>query len=55
MLHPVGALQGCTSVVFFEARKHKDLYLWLARTPDGPSIKFHVVNGEARLPWDGVW
>ena len=39
-------LQGCSSVLFFEARKRKDLYIWLARAPDGPSIKFHCANGE---------
>ena len=39
-------LQGCSSVLFFESRKRKDLYIWLARAPDGPSIKFHCANGE---------
>ena len=42
------ALQGCSSVVFFEARKRKDLYLWVAKAPEGPSVKFHVENGEGR-------
>ena len=37
--------QGCTSVLYFEARKHKDLYLWVAKAPQGPSVKFHVTNG----------
>ena len=32
------------SVLYFEERKHKDLYLWMARSPNGPSIKFHVTN-----------
>ncbi len=41
-------LQGCSSVLFFESRKRKDLYIWLARAPDGPSIKFHCANGELR-------
>jgi hypothetical protein len=39
--------QGCSSVLYFEARKHKDLYLWVAKSPSGPSVKFHVTNGEA--------
>ena len=30
--------------LYFEERKFKDLYLWAARTPDGPSVKFHVQN-----------
>ncbi len=30
--------------MFFEVRKKRDLYLWLAHAPSGPSVKFHVVN-----------
>lgn len=36
-------------MMFFEARKHKDLYLWLAKTPNGPSAKFHVTNSACIL------
>lgn len=43
-------VQGCSSVLFFEARKRKDLYVWLAKAPDGPSIKFHCANGETLQP-----
>jgi len=43
---PWAVLQGCTSVMFFEARKHKDLYLWLAKAPNGPCAKFHITNSE---------
>ena len=32
-------------MLYFEARKHKDLYLWAAKAPGGPSVKFHVTNG----------
>lgn len=38
--------QGCGSVIFFEARKKKDLYLWMSKAPDGPSVKFLANNGE---------
>ena len=38
-------MQGCSSVLFFEARKKKDLYVWLAKAPEGPSVKFYVTNG----------
>jgi hypothetical protein len=38
--------QGCTSAVFFEVRKKLDLYLWLSKSPDGPSVKFLVENSE---------
>jgi hypothetical protein len=34
--------------MFFEVRKRRDLFLWLARTPHGPSVKFHVVNVHTR-------
>lgn len=35
----------CSSVLFFEARKRgADSYLWLARPPDGPSVKFLVTG-----------
>jgi len=37
-------LKGCNGCMFFEARKRKDLYLWLSKTPSGPSIKFLVQN-----------
>lgn len=37
-------LKGCNNCLFFEARKSKDLYMWIAKTPNGPSVKFHVLN-----------
>lgn len=48
-LHPpllLLMLQSCSSVVFFEVRKKQDLYIWMSKTPHGPSVKFHVTNGE---------
>lgn len=30
--------------MYFEARKKKDLYLWLSCVPNGPSVKFLVEN-----------
>ncbi|KAL0001161.1 hypothetical protein SO802_014942 [Lithocarpus litseifolius] len=35
-------LRSCSSCLFFECRKHKDLYLWMAKCPNGPSVKFLV-------------
>ncbi|KAA8899018.1 Brix domain-containing protein [Sphaerosporella brunnea] len=43
-LNEVAELYNCNGVLFFEARKRQDLYLWLARNPNGPSIKFHIQN-----------
>ena len=40
----IATLKSCDAVLFFEVRKRRDLFLWLAATPGGPSVKFHVVN-----------
>ena len=34
--------RNCNNCIFFEARRNTDLYLWLSRCPNGPSIKFYV-------------
>eukprot|EP00958_Prasinococcus_capsulatus_P025423 scaffold4305_cov370-Prasinococcus_capsulatus_cf.AAC.3 len=53
VLNEVAELKGCTSTVFFEIRKRKDCYMWLGKTPNGPSAKFLVENvhtmGELKL------
>jgi ribosome biogenesis protein BRX1 len=36
--------RSCNNLMYFEQRKQKDLFLWMAKSPNGPSIKFHVVN-----------
>jgi ribosome biogenesis protein BRX1 len=36
--------RSCNNFMFFEARKHKDLYLWIAKSPSGPSFKLQVQN-----------
>ncbi|GBG34735.1 Ribosome biosis protein BRX1-like [Hondaea fermentalgiana] len=43
-INEVCELKGCNNCLFFEARKRKDLYMWLSKTPNGPSVKFHVLN-----------
>jgi ribosome biogenesis protein BRX1 len=40
----IAEMKSCNNVIFFEARKHKDLYMWLSRCPGGPTIKFLVTN-----------
>ncbi|KAJ3479097.1 hypothetical protein NLI96_g9310 [Meripilus lineatus] len=37
-------LNNCNNALYFEARRHEDLYLWAVKTPNGPSIKMHVQN-----------
>lgn len=43
-VNEIADLKDCNNVVFFEARKHKDLYMWVSRCPTGPSVKFLVQN-----------
>eukprot|EP00736_Rhodelphis_marinus_P008035 Rmarinus@m.19483 len=44
VVNEVCDLQGCNLTLFLEARKKTDLFMWLARTPFGPSIRFLVQN-----------
>ncbi|KAJ0965090.1 hypothetical protein J5N97_026228 [Dioscorea zingiberensis] len=41
-LNELVELRNCSSILFFECRKQKDLYLWMAKSPSGPSAKFLV-------------
>ncbi|XP_042478325.1 ribosome biogenesis protein BRX1 homolog 1-like [Macadamia integrifolia] len=41
-LNELVELKNCSSCLFFECRKQKDLYLWIAKCPNGPSVKFLV-------------
>ena len=44
-LNALADLHSCNYVFFLEARKHgQDLYLWLAKAPNGPTVKFSVSN-----------
>ncbi|KIY43527.1 Brix-domain-containing protein [Fistulina hepatica ATCC 64428] len=44
LLPELADLNNCNNTVYFEARKHEDLYMWAAKMPNGPSIKMHVQN-----------
>ncbi|KAI9313874.1 Brix domain-containing protein [Dichotomocladium elegans] len=44
VLNELSELNNCNNCVFFEVRKRQDLYLWMSKTPNGPSVKFHVQN-----------
>jgi len=52
-INEICELKSCNNVVFFEARKGTFLYMYLARVPYGPTVKFQVLNvhttGEVRL------
>lgn len=44
VVNEIAELKGCTSCILFEVRKRMDLYMWMAKTPNGPCVKFHVQN-----------
>ncbi|EJD42249.1 Brix-domain-containing protein [Auricularia subglabra TFB-10046 SS5] len=44
LLPELADLHSCNNALYFEARRHSDLYMWAAKTPNGPSIKLHVQN-----------
>ena len=44
LLPELADLHSCNNTLYFETRRHEDLYLWAAKTPNGPSIKLHVQN-----------
>jgi len=48
VLNELAELKNCNSCIFFEIRKKQDLFLWMTKTPQGPSIKFHVLNGRPK-------
>lgn len=43
-LNEIAELYNCNNILFFEARKHQDLYLWLSKPPNGPTVKFYIQN-----------
>ncbi|GAV06560.1 hypothetical protein RvY_16526 [Ramazzottius varieornatus] len=43
-INEAAEMKNANHVLYFESRKKKDLYLWAANTPDGPSAKFLVEN-----------
>jgi len=44
LLPEIADLNNCNNTLYFEARRHEDLYMWAAKTPNGPSLKMHVQN-----------
>ena len=48
-LNELAELYNCNNVLFFEARKGKDLYIWMSKCPNGPTVKMHLQN--RKLPF----
>jgi ribosome biogenesis protein BRX1 len=44
LINELSDLHSCNNTLYFEARRHEDLYLWASKSPNGPSAKFHVQN-----------
>ena len=49
-LNELAELYNCNNVFFFEARKGKDLYLWMSKAPNGPTVKMHMQNRTSPFP-----
>ena len=43
-LNEIAELYNCNNILFFEARKRQDLYMWLSKAPNGPCVKMHLQN-----------
>lgn len=43
-VNEIAELKSCNQILYLETRKHQDLYMYIGRTPHGPSAKFHIVN-----------
>lgn len=43
-LNELAELSNCNLLMYFETRKQKDLYMWMSKTPNGPSVRFQVSN-----------
>ncbi|KAF2275167.1 brix domain-containing protein 2 [Westerdykella ornata] len=43
-LNELAELYNCNNVLFFEARKGKDLYAWMSKPPNGPTVKMYIQN-----------
>lgn len=43
-VNEIAELKSCNQILYLETRKHQDLYMYLGKAPQGPSIKFQVVN-----------
>jgi len=44
MVNEVCELKSCNNCIFLESRKRKDLYMWVSKSPHGPSAKFLLQN-----------
>jgi hypothetical protein len=43
-------MNSCRSFIFFESRKGRNLYIWVGRYPNGPTVKYFVENCTIFVP-----
>jgi hypothetical protein len=44
VVNEIADMKNCNNCIYLEARKKKDLYMWVSRVPHGPSCKFLLQN-----------
>jgi len=44
LINEVCEMKSCNNCIFLEAKKRQDLYLWMSKTPHGPSVRFLLQN-----------
>ena len=44
VVNEIAEMKSCNHLLYLECRKRRDLYMYIGGTPDGPSMKFQVVN-----------
>ncbi|XP_068219116.1 ribosome biogenesis protein BRX1 homolog [Palaemon carinicauda] len=48
-INEICEMKNCSKCIYFENRKKKDLYMWISNVPQGPSVKFLVLNVHTML------
>lgn len=44
VVNEIAEMKSCNNCIYLECRKKQDLFMYVGKTPYGPSAKFHVVN-----------
>lgn len=44
IVNEIAEMKSCNQTIYLECRKRQDLYMYLGKTPQGPSAKFQLVN-----------
>ena len=46
IVNEIAELKNCNTAIYLEVRRKTDCYMWISRTPNGPSARFFVENGD---------